>query len=168
MKVPLKIKIFMWFVDRKEILTKDNLKKRNWEGDTKCCFCDHNESVQHLFIECPLAKIIWRIVHMSFGLAPPKNIKNMYGNWLNCIPKQDLVNIRVGVCAMLWAMWNTHNDFIFNKSKKPSFMQVIPMITHWIRLWSYLQPEEKRGDMYSGCNRLETVTRDSLSRCGCR
>jgi hypothetical protein len=55
MKVPLKIKIFMWFIHRKEILTKYNLKKRNWEGDTKCCFCDNNELVQHLFIECPLA-----------------------------------------------------------------------------------------------------------------
>jgi hypothetical protein len=88
MKVPLKIKIFMWFIHRKEILTKDNLKKGNWKGDTKRCLCDHNESVQHLFIECPLAKIIWHIIHMSFGLAPPKNIKNMFGNCLNCIPKQ--------------------------------------------------------------------------------
>jgi hypothetical protein len=41
MKVPLKIKIFMWFVFQKEILTKDNLKKRNWQGSTSCCFCDH-------------------------------------------------------------------------------------------------------------------------------
>jgi hypothetical protein len=29
MKVPLKIKIFMWFLHRKVILTKDNLIKRN-------------------------------------------------------------------------------------------------------------------------------------------
>jgi hypothetical protein len=28
-KVPLKIRIFMWFLNRKEILTKDNLVKRN-------------------------------------------------------------------------------------------------------------------------------------------
>jgi hypothetical protein len=84
----------------------------------------------------------------------------MFGNWLNGIPKQDLVNIRVGVCTLLWATWNTRNDFVFNKPKKPSFMQVIPMITHWIRLWSYLQMEKKRGDMDFGCNRLETVTRD--------
>jgi hypothetical protein len=33
MKVPLKIKIFMWFVHRKEILTKDNLVKRNWSRE---------------------------------------------------------------------------------------------------------------------------------------
>ena len=29
-KVPLKIKVFMWFVHKQVILTKDNLAKRNW------------------------------------------------------------------------------------------------------------------------------------------
>jgi hypothetical protein len=32
MKVPLKIRIFMWFVYQKEILTKDNLKKGIGKG----------------------------------------------------------------------------------------------------------------------------------------
>jgi hypothetical protein len=32
MKVPLKINVFMWFLQRKVILTKDNLVKRNWNG----------------------------------------------------------------------------------------------------------------------------------------
>jgi hypothetical protein len=32
MKVPLKIRIFMWFLHYKEILTKDNLLRRNWVG----------------------------------------------------------------------------------------------------------------------------------------
>ena len=31
-KVPLKIKVFMWFVHKQVILTKDNLAKRNWTG----------------------------------------------------------------------------------------------------------------------------------------
>jgi hypothetical protein len=30
--VPLKVKIFMWFLYHKVILTKDNLAKRNWNG----------------------------------------------------------------------------------------------------------------------------------------
>ena len=29
-KIPLKIKVFMWFVHKQVILTKDNLAKRNW------------------------------------------------------------------------------------------------------------------------------------------
>jgi hypothetical protein len=40
LKVPLKIKIFMWFMSNKVLLTKDNLAKRKWKGCQKCCFCD--------------------------------------------------------------------------------------------------------------------------------
>jgi hypothetical protein len=87
MKVPLKIKIFMWFVYIKEILTKDNLIKRNWQGSKTCCFCDQEENVQQLFIECPFAKIIWTIVHMAFNITPPTSISHLFGNWLNGIIK---------------------------------------------------------------------------------
>jgi hypothetical protein len=123
------IKVFMWFLHRKVILTKDNLARRNWNGDESCCFCDNKESIQHLFFECPLAKIIWRIIHMTFGLAPPKNVSHRFGNWLKGIPKNDLVQIRLGVCAVIWAIWNNRNDHVFNKPKKHSFLQVIPMAT---------------------------------------
>ena len=57
-KVPLRIKIFMWFVHKGVILTKDNLLKRSWIGNSRCCFCDHNETIKHLFLECPLAKLL--------------------------------------------------------------------------------------------------------------
>jgi hypothetical protein len=58
---------------------------------------------------------------MTFGLSPPTSVNNMLGNWLAGIPKKELVQVRVGVCAILWAMWNVQNDFIFNKPKKPNF-----------------------------------------------
>jgi hypothetical protein len=68
---------------------------------------------------------------VTFGLAPPKNITNLFGNWLKGIQKKkDLILVRVGVCAVIWTMWNTRNDFIFNKPKTLSFLQVIPMVTH--------------------------------------
>ena len=54
LKIPLKIKIFMWFLFNKVILTKDNLAKRNWNGCKKCVFCDSEESIDHLFFTCPL------------------------------------------------------------------------------------------------------------------
>ena len=138
MKVPLKIKIFMWFLHRKVILTKDNLLRRNWVGCKKCCFCDQDETVHHLFISCPFAKMVWRTVHISFNIQPPTSIANLFGNWLRGVSKEVKAQIRVGVCALLWAIWNTRNDYIFNRAKKTSFMQVIPMATYWIRTWSFL------------------------------
>ena len=79
-KVPLKIRIFMWFVYNKVILTKDNLKKRNWQGSSKCCFCDQDETIQHLFFSCPFAKILWRIIYMTFNIPTPTNVRNLFGN----------------------------------------------------------------------------------------
>jgi hypothetical protein len=40
MKVPLKIKILMWFLHRKVILMNDNLVKRRCQGNTTHCFRD--------------------------------------------------------------------------------------------------------------------------------
>ena len=54
-KVPLKIKVFMWFVHKGVILTKDNLAKHSWEESKRCFLCDQDETIEHLFIQCPLA-----------------------------------------------------------------------------------------------------------------
>jgi hypothetical protein len=91
-KVPLKIRIFMWFLYQRVLLTKDNLAKWNWQGSKKCSHCDQDETI-HLFIECPLAKVVWRIVHMAFSLLPPKNITNLFGNWLAGVNKQERAQI---------------------------------------------------------------------------
>jgi hypothetical protein len=55
---------------------------------------------------------------MNFGLAPHKNVINLFGNWLKGISKKDLIQIRVGVCAMIWALWNNRNDYVFNRPEK--------------------------------------------------
>jgi hypothetical protein len=135
-KVPLKIKIFMWFLHHKVLLRKDNLIKRSWQGNKSCSFCHKDETIQHLFFECPFARIIWRIIHIMFGFSPPANVKNLFGNWLAGILKKDLIHIRVGVCAVLWAMWNVRNDFIFNKPKNQLFCRLFL----WLHIGSVCGP----------------------------
>jgi hypothetical protein len=51
--------IFMRFLNKKVLLTKDNLAKRNWTCSKKCAFCTADESIEHLFIRCPFARLIW-------------------------------------------------------------------------------------------------------------
>jgi hypothetical protein len=88
LKIPLKIKIFLWYLQRGVILTKDNLNKRNWVGSQKCCFCDCNETIKHLFFNCQHAKDIWRVFHIATGLTPPRSVRHMLGNWLIGIAKK--------------------------------------------------------------------------------
>jgi hypothetical protein len=47
-KAPLKIKIFLWYLRRGVILTKDNLAKHNWQGSKTCCFCRKQETIKHI------------------------------------------------------------------------------------------------------------------------
>jgi hypothetical protein len=84
----------------------------------------------------------------------------MFGNWLKGVEKKDKARIRIGICAIMWAIWNCRNDVIFNKCSNVNFLQVIRMVTHWIQEWSYLLPEEQWVHMVTGCSRLEMVARD--------
>jgi hypothetical protein len=154
MKIPLKIKIFMWFLSNKVLLTKDNLAKRQWNGCTKCVFCGEQETVEHLFLSCPFAKLIWRTVNFTNNLPPPTNITNMFGNWLNGVDKQSKVLIRIGVSALCWSIWRCRNDIIFNNKKNFNFLQVIFSMVHWIQLWALLSSQEQQDVMASGCTRL--------------
>jgi hypothetical protein len=82
LKVPLKIKIFMWYLIKGVVLTKDNLAKRNWHGNKKCVFCTANESIQHLFIDCHFTKFVWRLVQWCCGLSKSRSVRNFFGAWL--------------------------------------------------------------------------------------
>ena len=77
-KFPLKIKVFMWFVHKQIILTKDNLAKRNWTGPTTCSFCDRDETIKHLFLDCPLAKVLWRTVQIAFNITPSNSVSTLF------------------------------------------------------------------------------------------
>ena len=50
LKIPLKIKKFMWFLKSKVLLTKDNLAKRNWTGCTKYCFCGGHKRPSNIYL----------------------------------------------------------------------------------------------------------------------
>lgn len=80
-KLPTKIKVFMWYLKKGVILTKDNLAKRNWHGDRACSLCHVNESIQHLFLDCAYAKFLWRLVHCVFDLTKPTTIAELFDQW---------------------------------------------------------------------------------------
>jgi hypothetical protein len=166
LNIPLKIKIFMWFLQKKVLLTKDNLAKRNWTGCQKCCYCDALESIDHLFFECPFARVIWRMIHFAFNISPPDNVTDMFGNWLNGVDKVTKNKIRIGTSAVCWSMWNGRNDIIFNRKNGASFLQVIRLAVYWIQLWSLLLPVDRRESMVSGCNHLWTVAQDFFNQGG--
>jgi hypothetical protein len=147
LKIPLKIKIFFWNLQRGIILTKDNLVRKNWKGSLKCCFCNANETIKHLLFDCHHAKQIWRIVYLATGLSPPKSVSHMFGNWLHILDDNMKKITMAGVAALCWAIWRCRNGIIFNKTKYSSFMQVTFRGTYWLVFWAQLQHDNTTKDL---------------------
>ena len=129
LKTPLKIKIFLWYLRRGVILTKDNLVRRNWQGNQQCCFCHKNETIQYLFFDCRFTRMLWAIVYAAWGLPKPRNMSNMFESWLNGIPKDFKPLVLVGAAALCWSVWLCRNAVVFD-NKQSSFLQVIYSMTH--------------------------------------
>ena len=165
--VSLKVKVFMWFVHKQVILTKDNLAKRNWTGPTRCSFYNRDKTIKHLFLDCPLAKVLWRTVHIAFNITPPNSVSTLFGMWLNGIESEIARHIRVGVCALLWAVC-CRNDLVFNRTTNFHFLQVIFRATALIRMWSLLTPTEARECLVTGSIRWEMVACDIFNQFGWR
>jgi hypothetical protein len=74
------------------------------------------------------------VLHCTYNIPPPTNIKNLFGRWFNGIDKNTKERVRVGVCALIWAMLNYRNDVIFNNAGHDQFLQVMHRTTSWIHM----------------------------------
>lgn len=130
LKIPLKIKVFLWYLQKGVTLTKDNLAKRNWQGSVRCCFCSSLETIQHLFFDCQFARFVWNTLRFTFGIQPPTGFSNMFGSWLNGLCLHHRKQILLGAAALCWSLWLNRNDMVFNKAKSPTYLRVIFRATY--------------------------------------
>ena len=143
MKIPLKTKMFVWYLPRGIILTKDNFAKCNGHGSKKNVFCHHDETIKHLFFRCKFARCIWSAIQIGSTLFPPRSVENIFDNWLNGVDYRFKLLIRVGVIVVIWSLWLCRNNNILN-DKNSFILQFIYRCTATLRSWSSLQHMEHR------------------------
>jgi hypothetical protein len=167
LKLPLRIKVFGWYLRKGVIVTKDNLAKRNWHGSKECVFCHQNETIQYLFFQYRFARSIWSVIQLTSTIYQPTSVANILENWLNGVDDRFKNHIRVGAIVIMWSMWLCRNDKVFS-NKTSSLLQVIYWCTRTPRLWSSLQKVEHRYLFTEVCSRLETTARDTFCLHGWR
>jgi hypothetical protein len=144
-RLPHKIKAFLWLVEHKKILTKDNLTKRKWKGNLDCAFCGFLESIDHLFFQCSVARFIWRIVHSALGLnSIPNSTDDLFGPWINSFNKTEKNLVLFGCGAVIWAIWRSRNDCCFNANLIDDPTNVIFSCCYWIDAWSIRQKKKEK------------------------
>lgn len=72
LKVPPKIKFFIWRIALNRVATRDNLRKRGiliTDDEYKCPFCSLVEqSISHLLFQCPCSSLIWSQWYSKVGI----------------------------------------------------------------------------------------------------
>jgi hypothetical protein len=58
-------------------------------GMLSVVFVIYHETIQQLFFECALAKFICRVIHITFGLSIPNNIKHVFDGWVQKMNDKD-------------------------------------------------------------------------------
>ena len=116
-KVPPWVAFFSWTAAWGKALTIDNLRKCGLILQSWCCMCKRNgESVEHLFVHCPVAMEMW---HMVFGLfrvqlVMPSSVLDLFSCWMGSLGQ----NVAGQVWQMIphcviWCLWRERNARLF-------------------------------------------------------
>lgn len=67
--IPFKISFFMWRVRRKRIPSRKVSVKIKVESEVKCCCnSNHQETFEHLVVQCPDALKLWQMIIGASGI----------------------------------------------------------------------------------------------------
>ena len=94
-------------------------------GNTKCRFCDEEETVLHLFFQCSAAKYVWSVVGTAVGARNRPGSFLQFFWWLpQFINASRNVEI-TGPAAICWAIWKLRNQACFEKKLIKSPFELI-------------------------------------------
>jgi hypothetical protein len=98
-----RLHFFLWLLSKNKLLTRNNLEKRRHLDDRSYLFCAEDESVDHLFFECVVAKRAWAIVCSVIGFELGSDYLSIANMWL-CNKKFGVINMLTsgGVGIKTW------------------------------------------------------------------
>lgn len=156
-KLPLKIKIFMWLVFHNAILTKDNLVKRKWKGNKTCFFCNNDETIDHIFFECIVARYVWSMVAFVFGVKCRPNSLEQFWFWASSYIQSAKHFHMVGLSSVCWAIWKTRNAVCFESKRIKCPTNLVCYISSFLSYWADLQKPGNQAQLEAGAKVLKTV-----------
>ena len=103
LKVPLKIRIFLWQLARKRLPSNDNIHLRHGPSNGLCALCGEGEDTNHIFFKCVLAKFMWSAVRELLPCTwNPSCLADVY-RLLLPYKGHDKRVLWTSVAALLWA-----------------------------------------------------------------
>ena len=122
-KIPSRVAFFVWTAALGKCLTIDNIRKRKvWILDW-CYMCKGNgESVDHLFLHCPIAMDLWSMVLGLFGVTwvMPHTVLGLLWRCQGSFSRHRKGYIwSIIPHCLLWCLWRERNSRCFEDIERP-------------------------------------------------
>ena len=114
-KIPLRIRIFLWQLVRGKVPSGVEVRKRNGPGDGLCPLCLVDEDSNHIFFTCPAAQFLWGCPREVFmGTWCNDNFPDLF---LECqaTPLSRRPTTWVVVGALTWTLWTIRNKLVIER-----------------------------------------------------
>ena len=113
-----KCNFFLWVLVYNRCLTWDNLCKRGFQGPSICVLCrSSDETVSHLFFQCPFAKQIWHLWWSVWGCScwHVSSLSEFWDRLGHPPAKASFLQVAwsIGPSLILWHLWLERNRRIF-------------------------------------------------------
>lgn len=108
-----KHRVFFWLLLKDRISTRELLRRKNMAlQDYNCVLCNVvvEESLAHLFLECPFAIQCWGMINIQIDQQadPFQNLQN-FKDQLRVPFFMEIIVL------MAWTIWRSRNDLIFRQ-----------------------------------------------------
>jgi ribonuclease HI len=111
-KVPSKLKVFLWRLARQSLPTGDVLHHRNMAPQSNCAICGEEDSWRHSLVECHHARSVWalaseEISDFVYNLQEPHSKA-----WIAAMIKSLSQTEVTQVVVTMWALWHARRKII--------------------------------------------------------
>lgn len=112
LKIPTKIKHFMWRALSGNLPTKDNLRNKRVEVDAWCPVCQRDaETTVHTLLTCTFSEECWKLS----GIPKVTGQFQTFAEWFQLLLhkyRRNEIHLAAVIC---WMIWKNRNDLVWNQ-----------------------------------------------------
>jgi ribonuclease HI len=114
-QAPGKMKVVLWRMIHDCLPTGHQLIHRHIPADGGCVFCGQLERVEHLFLFCPFARSVWKVVKEQYPLQLQRKKLVHAKQWVfDFLRRESGIHATV-LAATCWHIWQARNDIRNNE-----------------------------------------------------
>lgn len=151
----MKIKLFMWLVLQKKVLSWDNIRKRVILGPSICQLCKaQEETMEHIPNNCIYSSWLWDSFAIIFQNTnrDKENIINTLNNWSRNFSDNEFLSLAWALTPsfIIWNVWKGRNKRIFKDEKnlpQRLFEQTLKQLKETVSTTVRNQPKNPSSEM---------------------